>query len=158
MAFSYVFMKPLALPKPSEVHPGRAWAFPFDYISPTNFPDEMRKLFSEEHGPVHIIPNTGPAPLLMQREDWELVTPDWERLAAVIEADKDLVAKLGWVREMYGFSVALALQGIGVDLAKPPQNRFISQLPIDDGLGEAHAFHYTQCTIYKTISGEKDVW
>ena len=38
------------------------------------------------------------------------VTPDWERLAAHIEGDAAGKAKLGWVREMYAFSIACALQ------------------------------------------------
>jgi hypothetical protein len=39
------------------------------------------------------------------------VIPDWERLTAHIEADKESKDKLGWVREMYGFSIAVALAG-----------------------------------------------
>lgn len=38
------------------------------------------------------------------------VVPDWERLTAHIEADPESKEKLGWVREMYAFSVAVALQ------------------------------------------------
>lgn len=38
------------------------------------------------------------------------VVPDWERLTAHIEADKESKDRLGWVREMYAFSVAAALQ------------------------------------------------
>lgn len=44
------------------------------------------------------------------------VTPEWERLTAFIEADEDTKKALGWVREMYAFSAAVALQGIKLDL------------------------------------------
>ena len=38
------------------------------------------------------------------------VVDDWERLTAHIEADKESKEQLGWVREMYAFSIAAALQ------------------------------------------------
>lgn len=73
------------------------------------------------------------------------LTPEWERLAALIEADADLKQELGWVREMYGFAAAVALSRIKLELMRgPTSNPFISQLPIDHTLGGAHAFHYTQ--------------
>jgi hypothetical protein len=154
----YVFMKPLDLPNFSKTKTtaGKAWAFPFDYINPGMFPTEMKQLWPEGQ-PVDI-PNAGPAPLVMSVQDWIAVTPDWVRLAAKIEADDRLKKVLGWVREMYGFSIALAIHKLAVDLTPPGSNRLISQLPIDRGLQNAHAFHYTQCTIYKTLVGDNDVW
>ena len=83
------------------------------------------------------------------------MTPDWERLTAHIEADKESKEKLGWVREMYAFSVAVALQGITVDLAKPPSNKLIAQPPADASLGEAAMFHYTWGTVFQNSSGAK---
>ena len=44
------------------------------------------------------------------------VIPTWEKLAAQIEADPESVRVLGWVREMYAFSLALALTHTKVDL------------------------------------------
>ncbi len=83
--------------------------------------------------------------------------PDWERLTAHIEADPESKEKLGWVREMYAFSVALALQGIKVDLAKPPLNPLITQPPADATLGQAAMFHYTWGSVFQNAQGEK-VW
>ena len=83
--------------------------------------------------------------------------PDWERLTAHIEADAESKEKLGWVREMYAFSVALALQDIKVDLAKPPSNKLIAQPPADASLGQAAMFHYTWGTVFQNSSGAK-VW
>ena len=155
----YIFMKPLELPPPT-VRPTaserRAWGFPFDYITPHMFPNEMKMIWGE--GDPNTIPSTGPAPILMRVEDWKRITPEWERLAAFIEGNKHLVETLGWVREMYGFSIALRKNNIVVDLAPKGQNKFISELPVEDALGAAHAYHYTLCAIYKTIDGDEDVW
>ena len=153
----YVFMKPLALPPPgTEPIGGKVWAFPFDYIQPKLFPDDMKTLWPEADP--QIIPNTGPAPILMTVGDWKKITPDWESFAAAIEADTEMKERLGWVREMYGFSLALVKNKLEVDLTPPGESLFISQLPVDKKLGNAHAYHYTQCTIYKTIMGDQDVW
>ena len=84
-----------------------------------------------------------PAP---QRTDWVALTPRWEHYAAVIEGDEGMRKELGWVREMYGFSAALAELKLveRMDIKPPATTKLIAQLPIDHTLGEAHAFHYTQ--------------
>ena len=38
------------------------------------------------------------------------IAPDWERLTAHIENDPESKQQLGWVREMYAWSVGAALQ------------------------------------------------
>lgn len=38
------------------------------------------------------------------------ITPEWERLTMHIENDAESREKLGWVREMYAWSVGAALQ------------------------------------------------
>jgi hydroxyproline O-arabinosyltransferase len=70
----------------------------------------MRSMFPENLGPLSNVPNTGPAPILMRAAEWLAVVEDWERLAASIEASPEAKSKLGWVREMYAFSIAAALQ------------------------------------------------
>lgn len=70
----------------------------------------MRAMYPEDRGPLSDVPNTGPAPILMRAAEWLAVVPDWERLAAYIEATPEAKARLGWVREMYAFSIATALQ------------------------------------------------
>ncbi len=49
------------------------------------------------------------------------VVPDWERLTAHIEADKESKDRLGWVREMYAFSIAVALAGTNYLRAQSPR-------------------------------------
>ena len=57
--------------------------------------------------------------------------PEWERLTAHIEADPESKEKLGWVREMYAFSVATALVGIKLDMRPCPGSLLIAQPPAD---------------------------
>jgi hypothetical protein len=94
--------------------------------------------------PLKDLPNTGPAPVLLLRADWEALAPRWAERAAAVEAAPAVVEKLGWVREMYGFAAAVGEAGIKLELEPPPGSRLIAQLPVDRGLGAAHAFHYTQ--------------
>lgn len=68
----------------------------------------MRGLYPDELGPLQRVPPTGPAPVLMRVSEWLRVTPEWEALTARIEGDANAKAKLGWVREMYAFSIACA--------------------------------------------------
>lgn len=68
----------------------------------------MRALYPTDMGPLQRIPATGPAPVLMRFSEWLRVTPEWEDLTARIEADTNAKSKLGWVREMYAFSIACA--------------------------------------------------
>lgn len=58
---------------------------------------------------------------------------------------------------MYAFSIALALQGVKVDLALPPSSLLISQPPADPSLGQAAMFHYTWGTVFNNATGGK-VW
>lgn len=150
----YVFMKPLELPSGKDAK-SKAYGFSFYYINPAMHPEEMKVLYPG--GDPSKVAGTGPAPILMTLENWLKVTEEWERLAALIESKDKIKQRLGWVREMYGFSVALAIKGIEVELDGTDKNRFISELPHFNGLGNAHAYHYTLATIFKTIDG-KDVW
>ena len=56
------------------------------------------------------------------------MAPEWERLTAHIEADPVSKEKLGWVREMYAFSTAVALKKIKLDIVACPECPLISQV------------------------------
>ena len=47
------------------------------------------------------------------------ITPDWERLTKHIEDDKETKDKLGWVREMYAWSIGAALQVSLMQICQP---------------------------------------
>jgi len=55
------------------------------------------------------------------------VAPEWERLTAHIEADSVSKERLGWVREMYAFSTAVALKKIKLDIVACPECPLIAQ-------------------------------
>lgn len=58
---------------------------------------------------------------------WVQITPEWERLTAHIEADPVSKERLGWVREMYAFSTAVALKKIKLNIVSCPECPLISQ-------------------------------
>lgn len=58
---------------------------------------------------------------------------------------------------MYAFAVAVALQGVKLNLVAPPLNRLITQPPADADLGQAAMFHYTWGSIFQNSSGDK-IW
>ena len=149
----YVFMKPLEIPKTPKND--EAYGYFFHYINPTAHPHEMAVLYP--WGDATSVAHSGPAPVLMSLDNWIKVTEDWETMAALIESKADITERLGWVREMYGFSIAMAKNGIKFITEQGAENRFISEPPGMDTLGNSHAFHYTLATIFKTLD-DKDVW
>lgn len=153
----YVWMKPPAAPPAESKALSRG--FPFGYIQPTspNIEFVMRKMYPEDRGPLADVPNSGPAPVLMRWDELFRITPDWERLTKHIEDDKETKDKLGWVREMYAWSIGAALQGVKFDLKLPPASTLISQPPADSVLGDAAMFHYTWGTIWSDENG-REVW
>jgi hypothetical protein len=72
------------------------------------------------------------------------VVPEWERLTAHIEADPESKEKLGWVREMYAFSVATALAGLRLDMQPPPGSPLIAQPPADKARPRRLIWHCNQ--------------
>lgn len=60
------------------------------------------------------IPASGPAPVLARFEDFKAATPDWEVWSAWIESHAHAKQSLGWVREMYAWSLAVAHQKLNI--------------------------------------------
>ncbi|KAK9816540.1 hypothetical protein WJX72_001729 [[Myrmecia] bisecta] len=150
----YVWMKPIQAP-PAE-GPADSWAFPFGYIQPQApaLNAVMKRMYP---GDLNDVPGTGPAPVMLRIQELIKITPDWERLTAHIEADPESKEKLGWVREMYAFSVAAALQNVKLEMLLPPKNPLIVQPPADHSIGSAAMFHYTWGAIFQTSTGTK-IW
>uniref|UniRef100_A0A061QV19 Hydroxyproline O-arabinosyltransferase-like domain-containing protein n=1 Tax=Tetraselmis sp. GSL018 TaxID=582737 RepID=A0A061QV19_9CHLO len=149
----YVWHKPLQAPRADSG--ALSIAFPFGYIVPNAPPlrGVMRLMYPEEKGPLSDIPNTGPAPMLLRTGELRLLVPDWKRLAAHIEAHAETKQKLGWVREMYAWSVAAALNNVKFDLHLPPKQKLIVQPPADREIGDAAMFHYTWGTVINDVQG-----
>eukprot|EP01026_Neomeris_dumetosa_P046773 TRINITY_DN39953_c0_g1_i2.p2 TRINITY_DN39953_c0_g1~~TRINITY_DN39953_c0_g1_i2.p2 ORF type:complete len:413 (+),score=57.01 TRINITY_DN39953_c0_g1_i2:43-1281(+) len=151
----YVWIKPLESPGEASDPSVQPQSFLFGYINPTypSLKQQIRKLYPESEGGLEKVPRTGPAPVLLRVRELEKVAPEWERLTAQIEADKELKDALGWVREMYAFSCAAALTGINLKTAEVPETILIAQPPADVRSGRASLLHYTWGSIYKTSEG-----
>ncbi|PSC71378.1 hypothetical protein C2E20_5225 [Micractinium conductrix] len=153
----FVFIKPIAAPRAESDAP--SIAFPYGYIQPTYPTIEavMRKLYPASEGPLTDIPPTGCSPTLMRMDEWMRVTPRWETITAQIEGDEEAKKALDWVREMYAFSVAAALEHVKLDMHEPPESVTMIQPPADHRLGKAHLMHYTWGSIFSAPNGTK-VW
>ena len=139
----YLWIAPLAPPAPSTA---AGTVFPFGYITPAH-PDAapcVRRLLPDGVS-LDAVPGTGPAPALLTLDDWAAIVPGWTAAAAAVEGDEEARAVLGWVREMYAFSIALAAARLDhpPSLPAPPDSPLIAQPPADDAPGNASALHYT---------------
>ncbi|KAG7674404.1 hypothetical protein Ndes2526B_g05130 [Nannochloris sp. 'desiccata'] len=152
----YVWIKPVTAPRAEDMA-AKSIAFLFTYIVATNpeFADVIERLHPGR--PSSEIPATGPAPALMRVHEWLSITPHWERITADMEEYEDAKEKLGWVREMYAFSIACALENVTLDLQLPPNSPLMIQPPADHGMGDAAIMHYTWSSIISDKDG-KEVW
>ena len=152
----YVWLKPVSAPRAEDPN-AKSLAFPFTYIQPAypGISEVMKRFFPGR--PASEIPPTGPAPALMRVHEWLSIIPQWEKLTADIEADEEAKEKLGWVREMYAFSIAAALENVKVELQMPPQSPLMIQPPADHTVGDAAMMHYTWGSIINDKNG-KELW
>ncbi|KXZ51261.1 hypothetical protein GPECTOR_13g748 [Gonium pectorale] len=151
----YVWMRPVQAP---DAYDAKAvgFQFMFDYIQPSH-PTAV-PIMNKLSGGIDTarIPSSGPAPVLIRFTDLKGVVPEWERLAAAIEADEQAVKQLDWVREMYAWDIALALRNVTLVTETPPHSRLIAQPPHDLTLGDAAMLHYTWGTLYH--ENKKEIW
>eukprot|EP00793_Prasinoderma_coloniale_P004162 PRCOL_00006338-RA len=156
----YVWMKPISVP--AEMAAGGAVSYSFSYISPSAQTHRMDKLwkteFPDKEVPIKSVPPSGPAPALLRTADLRSITPYWVRFTAAIEADKALKDALGWVREMYAYSLAAAAAGVKHHTkAANAGGMLIAQPPSDTKPYQAAMYHYTWGTQFKNKTG-KVVW
>ena len=160
----YVFKKPMRIPSPLldyhrsflrqnpqeyEQKPS-AIAFHFNYINPhyPTLPPVMERLMSTLKDPRKIVDTkkilaSGPAPTLIHLDSLNRLIDDYIVITEEIEKDEDAKKKLGWVREMYAYSIAAATSDVKHIVEEPRQTMLISQPPADDDLYEASMYHYT---------------
>ncbi|KAK3257519.1 hypothetical protein CYMTET_33395 [Cymbomonas tetramitiformis] len=148
----HIFVAPLTIPLPQK---GSGLAFPFGYIVPEwdSVKPIMRRYYS---GPLKDIPGTGNSPVVLHVEDFARVVPLWVDTTEKIDADEEAVKVLGWVREMYAYSIASALANVTYSLPPVPKNPLMVQPPADEALGEAVICHYTWGTFIH--EGDKELW
>jgi hypothetical protein len=108
-----------------------------------------------------LLASLSPACALGCVQDLKRVTPEWERVTAAIEADPKAVKQLDWVREMYAWDIAVALNNVELKVEEPPHSHLIAQPPHDLVLGDAAMCHYTWGTLYfehYTNGSRKEIW
>jgi len=150
----YVFVAPITHALPAM---GQGFAFPFGYIVPT-YPTVKSIMNRHYDGPEADIPGTGNAPALLNVDDLAKIIPIWNQVTERLNNDKEAVDVLGWVREMYGYSIASAMAGVKYQMDPVPNNFLMVQPPADEALGKAAICHYTWGTILKDKSTGKELW
>eukprot|EP00899_Mesostigma_viride_P018438 jgi/Mesvir1/26596/Mv09567-RA.1 len=152
----YVFIKPVPLPAPG----ARSLVYSYDYINPEYpglGPIMTRLAGGALNAPIAEIPHSGPAPVLMTPSELRSVAPWWVNMTERIEADVDARHKLGWVREMYAFSLGVAIARVPVEQQHRLQTILIAQPPADPSMGSACMYHYTWGTELSLENGTQ-VW
>ncbi|GIL43843.1 hypothetical protein Vafri_1440 [Volvox africanus] len=150
----HVFLRPM----PNFMRNDAPAAFPFFYIEPAKaenahitrkFTGNISQRQLEEIAPI------GNSPTFMTFDDMKRVMPTWMNVSIAVFKDQEANSVWGWVQEMYGFTIALWLNGIKhVDLflhmmAQPPWDQ---ELQMANGK-PFYILHYTYGMDYK-LTGE----
>eukprot|EP00798_Chlamydomonas_sp_ICE-L_P020998 gene20998-27856_t len=156
----YVWMSPMKVPGDAYDPSFPAKQYLFDYIMPTH-PDaapHIQRLFGKDKN-ISLVPASGPAPVLMRWDDWNSIIPDYTAASARMELDEPMVKQLAWMREMYAWDVAVAMNPqVKIDTQKPPDSTLIVQPPFDLGMFNASLCHYTWGAIYHEKGKEIYRW
>ena len=80
-----------------------------------------------------------------------------EVITARIEASEEAKKKLGWVREMYAYSLAAYIHKIPHIHEEGRESLLIAQPPADASIYKASCYHYTWGTQFKDKSGTQRV-
>jgi hypothetical protein len=128
----YVWRYPIHAPGDASDPTVRGQAFLFDYMAPMaeSVAPFVREMCADRCTPEQVLAS-GPAPVLLRASELRAATPEWVRLSAWIEANKEAREALGWVREMYAWDVAVARAGVRLDAKAPPDSPLCLQPPHD---------------------------
>ncbi|PRW57732.1 hypothetical protein C2E21_3449 isoform A [Chlorella sorokiniana] len=156
----FLLVKPVVAPGPAE---GAAPALGFFY--PNVFPEYpqwkdliTRKLFPPGLGPLSAVPRSGPAPVVMRVADWVRAAPRWVDIADQMETEPELVKGLDWVRDMYSFCIAMAVERIPLRLEGGMRSTLIVLPPAANGLGSATGLHYTYASRIRWAANASLAW
>eukprot|EP00899_Mesostigma_viride_P015079 jgi/Mesvir1/23572/Mv18268-RA.1 len=136
----------------------QAVGYPWKNIKPSHGKTGrlMRRYFPESKGPLTLVPGTGNAPVLIQAPALRRLLPHWVNVTAAMETDPDVVSSLGWVREMYAYSVASALARVPHVLPHYPHS-LIAMPTVHKRMGHAHMIHFTGRVVLEDGAHNK-VW
>ncbi|EFN57057.1 hypothetical protein CHLNCDRAFT_143799 [Chlorella variabilis] len=155
----FLFVKPVLAPGPAESSV-RSLGFWYSYVyaDAKVFKSFMPRFYPPGLGPLSEVPRTGPSPVMARVAEWLRVLPRWEAYSAQIEADAEASKRLGWVREMYAFSLAVAVERLDLDLGQSGNSTLIIQPPVDLRLGRATQIHYTWGPKLKEGGNDTEFW
>jgi len=101
------------------------------------------------------IPPTGPSPVLIHREQLGKLVNDWYDMSVELQHNEDMQPKLGWVLEMWGFSMAAARNNVKVRVDPNLKIEPPGQTELNDDIS---IIHYTYGIWYAADGRPLDVW
>jgi hydroxyproline O-arabinosyltransferase len=135
----HVILRPI----PNMMKGGRPAAFPFFYIEPTKpeyVPITRKFVGPKSRSELEKIAPIGNSPTFIGLQDFRSMADTWMNITHAIFDDTEANKAWGWVLEMYGFTIAEYLAGIGrVSL----HLNLMAQPPWDDKLKDFYILHFT---------------
>ena len=86
------------------------------------------------------VPRTGNSPSLMHKDDLRRIGPAWSEYSIALHGDAGVRKSVGWVGEMYGFSLAACALGMQFQLQA---QELMIHPPFDTAVGETKIIHFT---------------
>jgi hypothetical protein len=136
----HILLRPIALGSVAKGHP---LAFLFSYVSFTEHEAALAPHLETAGCSAKDAARTGNSPSLMHRDDLAAIAPGWRDFSLALHADPAVRAAVGWVGEMYGFSLAACAARLWLTLQK---QELMLHPPFDTQLGDAALIHYTYGT------------
>jgi len=101
-------------PIPNSAKRGSPMAYVFNYMGPNpGYADIIRTAWPEGGAAGYRqVQSIGPSPVIIHRKDLEAIAKPWEETAVALKTNERANAALGWVIEMWGYSIAAAKIGL----------------------------------------------
>ena len=136
----HILLKPMPLGSAAKGHPV---AFEFSYVNFVEHEKALAPHLATAGCAAADAARTGNSPSLMHRDDLAAIAPGWRDFSLALHADPAVRAAVGWVGEMYGFSLAACAARLWLTLQTQD---LMLHPPFDAQLGEASIIHYTYGT------------
>lgn len=136
----HILLKPVAL---GALAKGRPLAFKFSYVNFGEHAEALAPHLETAGCAAADVARTGNSPSLMHRDDLAAVAPGWRDFSLALHEDPAVRAAVGWVGEMYGFSLACCAARLWLTLQT---QELMVHPPFDVELGQASIIHYTYGT------------
>eukprot|EP00966_Prymnesium_polylepis_P005925 135344-Prymnesium_polylepis.1 len=106
----HVLMHPL----PNKAERGSPMAYVFNYMGPNpGYADIIERAWPDGGSSGYRrVQSIGPSPVVIHRDDLEKIAKPWEETAVALKTNNRANSALGWVIEMWGYSIAAAKIGL----------------------------------------------